>query len=128
MTDDTDPMRTGLTGSDGQPYDGMDLDELPDWWRRAVEHFEDRDIGPYRPPRFADGVLKHDVVSDLESELDVTISFQCKNAAVGDDWMVTVDGQPVGTIGRHRSRDRYSVFEMAEAEFREWVRGAVGGE
>lgn len=107
------------------PYADVDRELLPTWWRRAVEHFEEHDLGPYRPPRFTDGTFKHEVEADVESTFDVTIGFQCKNAEVGDDWTVTVDGDAIGTIGRHRSPKGYSVFEMRAAEFHAWVRDAI---
>jgi hypothetical protein len=104
------------------PYADVDLTDLPAWWRRAVEHFRDRGLSAYRPPRFADGTLEPELVDGLESALDVSITFQCKNASVGDEWTVVVDGEPVGTIGRHRSRDRYTVYEMTGQEFADWIR------
>ena len=108
-----------------RPYADVDLTELPGWWREAVEHFDARGIGPYRPPRFDDGTLKPHLVGQLEANLDVSIQFRCKNPTVGADWAVLVDGEPVGTIGRHRSRERYTVFEMGGAEFADWIRSAV---
>jgi hypothetical protein len=106
------------------PYAEVDLTELPGWWQRAIEHFRDRGLSAYRPPRFVDGTLEPELVGSLESELDITINFQCKNASVGDDWTVLVDGEAIGTIGRYRSRDRYTVYEMTAKEFVEWVRSA----
>ena len=110
------------------PYADVDVSALPEWWQRAIEHFEARDIDPFRPPRFADGSLTHAVVAELESEFGVDIAFRCKNGTLGDDWTVTIDGDPIGSIGRHRSRKRYTVYEMSAAEFREWVSGAVADE
>ena len=108
-----------------QPYADVDLAALPAWWRQAVEHFEARDIGPYRPPRFEDGTLTPELVAELEATLDVSIQFRCKNATVGADWTVLVDGESVGTIGRHRSRDRNTVFEMAGEQFADWMHSVV---
>jgi hypothetical protein len=117
------PEDLELSGSD--PYEDVDLDSLPGWWRRAIEHFRERDIGPYRPPRFEDGTLTHEVTTALESDLGVTVRFQCKNATPADDWAVVVDGRQVGTVGRHRKRDRRTVFETDAESFRRLVRSAV---
>jgi hypothetical protein len=108
-----------------EPYDAVDVGELPGWWQRAIAHFEERDLAPYRPPRFADGTLEPGVVRALETELGVSIELRCKNATLGADWTVLVDGDDVVTIGRHRSRERYTVFELTAEEFRERVRSAL---
>jgi len=121
--DDTGPVTRSPMAD--QPYADVDLAALPSWWRNAVEHFEDRGIGPYRPPRFEDGTLKPELVRELEVTLEISIRFRCKNATVGDDWTVLVDGESAGTIGRHRSRDRYTVFEMTGSEFADWMHSVV---
>lgn len=129
MTDgdtDIDDLRDRRPGSDeDDPYADVDVSALPAWWQRAIEHFERHDLRPYRPPRFEDGTAKHEVEAILEAELDAEIAFTCVNASVGDEWTVRVDGEPIGTIGRHRSPDGYTVFEMAATEFVAWVRDAT---
>lgn len=132
MTGDDEISRSGeYSGENGpsrdqvRPYENVDVASLPEWWQRAIEHFEERDIAPYRPPRFEDGTITPPVVHDLEDDLDVTIGFRCKNATVGADWTVTVDGEPIGQLGRHRSRDRYTVFEITAREFRTWIHASV---
>jgi hypothetical protein len=107
---------------------GSDDESRPTWWQRAVDHFEAHDLVPYQPPRFADGTFKHTVEHELEQQLGVTITFRCKNADVGDDWTVLVDGRPVGTVGRYRSRDGYTVYEIEPNEFRDLIRSAVRDE
>lgn len=107
---------------------GTDDESVPTWLQRAVDHFEAHDLIPYHPPRFEDGTLKHTVEHDLEQRLGVTITLRCKNAEVGDDWTVLVDGRPVGTIGRYRSRDGYTVYETEPDEYRELIRSAVDDE
>lgn len=115
----------GLPLDGERPYAEIDVERLPGWWRRAIEHFEEQGIDPYRPPRFTDGTPEPALVSDLEAELGVAIGFRCKNARPGADWTVLVDGDPVGTIGRHRSRDRYTVFEMTGEAFADWIRAEI---
>lgn len=95
--------------------------ELPRWWRRAIEEFEEHGLPQYRPPRFQDGVLKHDIVTQIESEFGVTIRFVGKNATYGDAWSVEIDHTVVGVIERNRDSAGYSVFEMESEEFRRWI-------
>lgn len=113
----------GETGS--SPYEEMDTSSLPEWWRRGIEAFETHGLRPYRPPRFADGTLKYEVVEALERRLDVGIRFQGVNVTYGDEWTVLVDDEAVGTIGHRRDPNGYSVFEMTAAEFRTLVGSAV---
>lgn len=110
-----------MTDADSETAD----ESRPNWWLRATDHFEAHDLVPYQPPQFADRTLKHTVQRELEATLDVTISLQCKNAEVGDDWTVLVDGDPVGTVGRYRSRDGYTMYEIDPDEFRDLIRSAV---
>lgn len=128
MSDDTHretgaPDQQRIHGANGDQ--DADDDQLPSWWQRAVDHFEAHDLDPYQPPQFEDGTHKHTVETELEANLDVTITFRCKNAELGDDWTVLVDGIPVGTIGRHRSREGYTVYEKGPDEFRDLIRSAV---
>lgn len=107
------------------PYDDVDLDELPDWWRQAIRDFRDAGLRPYRPPRFEDGRLTPDVIEELEDELDLEIRFSCFDGRYGDDWDVEVDGDPVGRVGRHRSTDGRTVYELTSQSFVELVRSSV---
>ncbi|GAB6862919.1 hypothetical protein ACFR97_13465 [Haloplanus litoreus] len=114
--------------ADDEVYEDVDIAALPGWWRRAIEEFEEHDLRPYRPPRFSDGTLKHVVVDRLESRYDVTFRFIGMNVSYGDDWEVYVDGNRIGTIGRHRSPHGYTIFEMESDEFVSWVTEAIGTE
>ncbi|WP_299263365.1 hypothetical protein [Halorientalis sp.] len=108
----------------GLPADA-DEASVPTWWLRAAEHFEAQDLAPYQPPRFEDGTYKHIVEAELEADLGVAITLRCKNGEVGDDWTVLVDGDPAGTVGRHRSQDGYTVYETDPDAFRDLIRSAV---
>jgi hypothetical protein len=105
--------------------DDADFDALPEWWQRATEHFDAHDLGTYKPARLEDGAIKKIVESELEAEHGVSIRVQCQNATVGDDWTVLVDGDQIGTIGRYRSREGYTVFEMTEKGYRNWIERSV---
>lgn len=110
---------------DEDPYADVDIDTLPDWWREAIEEFRAYDLRPYRPPRFADGELLHEVVEPLEDDLGVEIDFIGVNVTAGDDWTVRVDGDPIGDIGRRRTADAYTQFELTSDAFEDLVRDAV---
>lgn len=107
------------------PYEGEDLSTYPDWWRRNVEEFREHGLRPYRPPRFTDGVYLPELVFALESELDVTIQIRGVNPRAGDDWEIRVNGQPVGTVGRRREGEGYTLYEITSAEFEALIRKAA---
>lgn len=106
-------------------YADIDLSRLPKWWQEAIEEFESHELRRYLPPRFSDDVLLYRVVERLEQEHDVDIDFVGKNVEVGDDWTVRIDRDPVGTIGRRRAPEAYTVFEMNSEEFNEWIRNRL---
>lgn len=103
------------------PYADVDLADLPEWWRDVVEEFRTYDMRPYRPPRFEDGVLKHEVVDDLEEQLDVDVMIRTTGGGTGE-WTVFVDGEPAREIGHRRTTEGFTVFEMASGELRALVR------
>lgn len=103
------------------PYEDTDISELPDWWRRTIEEFRQFGLRPYRPPRFEDGVFKHEIVNDLEQEYGVEIRFVAYASQIGDAWEVQVDGEPVGEIERRRSPEGYTVYGMESDAFADFV-------
>lgn len=122
---DVASLQSRAPGSDPEdPYEGVDTDELPEWWQRAIEEHKRYGLRPYRPPRFEDGTLKHVVVDRLEDREDVNIDFI--DLDISDDrWQIRLDGDVVGTIGRRRSTDGYTVFEMDADEFTDYVRSRI---
>lgn len=117
-----------LPRRDEDPYEDVDVSDLPEWWREAVEEFREYGLRPFRPPRFEDSTLKFEVVEALERELDCEIRFVGIDVRYGDDWAVEVDGDVVGSIPRRRDPDGYTVFEMTAPEFGEWLRERVDGD
>lgn len=107
------------------PYEDVDVSELPEWWRRAIKEFEAHDLRPYRPPRFEDGVLTHTVVEELEREFDIRITFGSVESDFRERWEVRIDGTQIDEIGRRRSPNGYSVYETGSEAFEELVRDAV---
>jgi len=107
----------------------VDPATLPAWWREAQAEFSSHDLGQYRPPRFADGVLKYAVVDRLEDALDVRIRFRAREeAATSNRWTVLVDGQEVCTVPYRRHTDGYSVFVIESERFECVVREAVSSD
>lgn len=101
--------------------DEKSISELPSWWRSAIKEFDEHDLPPYQPPRFADGVIKHEIVEKLESQYDVTIRFIGINTQYGDNWHVRIDDEIIGEIGHIRAAEGFSVFKMESDEFEEWI-------
>lgn len=117
--DDSIPQDIDWSAED--PYEEVDVSDLPEWWRNAIAEFERHNLPAYRPPQFADGTAKFRVVHRLERELDVRIDFVKVDGST-DDWTVRIDDDPVGTIGRYRDADGRTVYEMESDEFAEWIR------
>jgi len=107
------------------PYENTDISELPDWWRESIEEFRQYGLRPYRPPRFEDGELKHEVVGDLEDRHGVEVRFVAYpsgSPATGRKvWEVRVDGETVGEVDRRRSPEGYTVYGMDSGEFVEFL-------
>lgn len=101
---------------DENPYE-EDISKYPEWWQRNIREFYEHNMRPYRPPRFTDGSYTPEIIKELETELGVDIFLRAVNPRVGDDWQVTVNGDDVATIGRHRSGEGYTVYEISSTEF-----------
>lgn len=115
-------LRSRTPGEDPEdPYRDVDVSGLPEWWQEAIEEFERHGLRPYRPPRFEDDVLKHEIIEDLERDHGIHIRFVAYNTRFEDDWEVQIDGESIGEIGRHRAPEGYTVFETDSEEFVEFV-------
>jgi hypothetical protein len=114
-----------LPRHDENPYEDIDLNDLPDWWCEAIEEFRKHGLRPFRPARFEDSTLKFEVVSELERELGINMRFVGVDVRYGDNWTVEVDGDVIGTIPRRRDSDGYTVFEMTADEFETWIRAQI---
>lgn len=119
-------LRSRDPGEDADPYADVDVSELPEWWRKTKREFEEYGLRPYRPPRFEDGTLKYETVDRLEEELDVEISFTSIESPYTDVWEVRIDGEIVDRVGRFRSPNGYTVYEIESGEFAELIESAVG--
>lgn len=128
MSDERSIERLGsrAPGADPEdPYEDVDVESLPAWWRRAIEEFQAHDLRPYRPPRFEDGTLAHETIDALEREFGVDIAFGSVGTDYREEWTVRIDGDPVGTVGRHRSVEGYTVYEVESDRFESLIREAM---
>lgn len=91
-----------------EPYEGMDLSAFPEWWRRNIEEFQNYNMRPYRPPRFADGTLTPERIKLFEKKLGVDIQFRAKNPQSSGQWYIFVDGEPIEKIEHVRHGDGYT--------------------
>lgn len=120
--DTINELETRPPGYDPEdPYQDRDLSNLPDWWQNAVVHFEKHDLRPYRPPRFEDGELKHEIINPIEDELDVAIGCIYFPRYNDENWIVLLDGKKICEIGHRREPAGYSVFELTSSEFEQVV-------
>lgn len=127
--DDSEPSPPAPAGRPGEtPYEDVDVSDLPDWWREAIEEFREHDLRPFQPPRFSDGALTVRTVDRLEDDLGVVIDFVGIRAEYGDDWAVRIDGDVVGTVGRRRTAEAYTEFDVERDEFEAWIREQVRGD
>lgn len=127
MMSDTPPRPGDVPAGydENDPYADEDISDYPDWWRRNIEQFREHGMRPYRPPRFTDEKYTPGVIARLEAEYDVDVQFRALEPRVGDDWSVVVDGEEVGAVGRRRSGDGYTVYELTSTEFEQMVEDAV---
>ena len=93
-----------------------DLDSLPEWWRDAVEEFEEYGLRPYRPSRFEDGEIVRETVETVEAKYDVTVDLKAKNPEHDGEWNVVVDGEPTTTIPHRRKVDGYTEYGITSQE------------
>lgn len=122
----TDPPPDGFERSgEEDPYDGEDLAEYPDWWRRNVEEYRAYGLRPYRPPRFEDGVLVSPTLDDLEDELGVEVRLRVLNPERGREWRIEVDEEPIDTVEKRRLTEGYSEYGTTAEAFESTVRRAV---
>jgi hypothetical protein len=123
-----DPPRAGdlEPGADEeQPYDSDEIDEYPAWWRENIEAFRAHGMRPYRPSRFADGVIVHSRIDALEDEIASDIRLRAIDPHERDSWEVRVDDVTVTVTERRRHGDGYSVFEISSDRFERLVRDAA---
>lgn len=93
----------------------------PDWWEKNETYRERFELPEYEPPRFYDGVYTHEVVVPLEEKYGCTIQFRGENTEYPDDIDVRVNGETVFSVGRYRTPNGNTRYEITSEEFRERV-------
>jgi hypothetical protein len=93
----------------------------PNWWRKNEQLREEMDLPRYDPPRFVDGVYKHQVVNRLEAEYECSVQIVGNDTTYLDDWEVRVDLEPAFSIGRFRTDSGNTLYTMTASAFEEQV-------
>lgn len=107
------------------PYKGVDVSCLPQWWQDCLSEFEAHDLYTYVPAHFEDGIIVRCLLEDLEAQLDVEIKLLQVGGDEGGDWRVEVDGTRIGTIPRTRLRYGITLVNRESDDFEEMITDAV---
>lgn len=94
-------------------------DDKPKWWTQSANLKAELNLPEYEPPRFSDSTYVHEVVEPLEAKHECTIEFGAVNPHYPDDWYVWIDSEKAFSIGRSRTIEANTRYEMTAAEFRE---------
>jgi len=128
MTDNTNPPRSANLPAgydEDDPYEEIDIDELPEWWQQNVREFREYGLRPYRPPRFNDGELTPEVRSLLEEEFGIETRFRVVDPQERSEWEFWADDSLVATVERYRDGEGYTVYDIDSDRFERLVRNAV---
>ncbi len=98
-------------------------ESFPAGWVEQARFRDRYDLPPFRPPRFRDDTPVHPVVSSLEAEHDVEVTFVERD--VGSGWSVEVDGSHAFTVERKRDAATNVVVPMSPSAFRAAVEAAI---
>jgi len=100
----------------------------PEWWVQNEQLREEMGLPPYMPPRFENDIPTFRIIGQLEDQYDCTIRFRGINTEYPDDLTVTVDDQPITTVGRYRDNNANTVYEVTSDRFREIIEEELAGE
>lgn len=112
------------------PSPGRPSGDRPEWWDENEEIRETLGIagvGPYDPPRFADGIYTYEVVPALEAKHDCSIRILSLNPDRDGEWEIRVDGRTAGSTERRRNENGNSVYAIDSGTFVEAVEDALDG-
>ena len=93
----------------------------PDWWQKNEQVREEMDLPQYDPPRFIDGVYKHQVVNWLEAEYECSIQILGNDTTYLEEWEVRIDHEPAFSIGRFRNDGGNTLYTMTASTFEDQV-------
>jgi len=117
-----DELRHGVDPTAENPYEGVEVSDLPEWWRDCLDEFEAHGLYTYVPAHFADGEIVRETVERLEAELGVEVKLLRVGGRPGEAWTVAVDGEEIGSVPWTRLRYGISTVEVSSDEFAELVR------
>lgn len=100
-------------------------DGKPDWWAKNQQLREALGLPAYEPSRLKDGAYTHEVVTRLETTYDCSIRLRAKNPQHPSNWSVVVDGDPLVSMDRRRTKRGNTVFQLTSAEFEDAVRASM---
>lgn len=101
----------------------IDPESFPPGWVEQARFRDRYDLPPFRPPRFREDTPVLSVVSALESEHGVAVTFVERD--VGSEWSVEVDGRHAFTVERRRDAATNVVVPMSPDAFRAAVKPAL---
>ncbi|MFP9191397.1 hypothetical protein ACLI4Q_07040 [Natrialbaceae archaeon A-CW1-1] len=110
------------------PYENVDISNLPEWWQEGIELHRKFGLRPYLPPRFQDGTIKYEITEELEDKYGITIRFKAVNPEESNKWNVVVDNENIETVTRRRDTRGFSVFEINSDEFRSLIQRNIVSE
>jgi len=103
------------------PYEGVDLSRLPQWWQDCLAEFEAHDLYTYVPAHFEDGIVVRNLLEELEARFGVNINLLQIGGDEKGGWQVEVDGDHVGTVPRTRLRYGITLINTQSDDFEEMV-------
>lgn len=121
----TDPPYQNVDAWSEEPYEDVDVEDLPQWWQDCLAEFEAHGLHRYVPAQFSDGTVVHEFVKHLESQYSVDIQLLRVGGSPGDEWTVRVDGESVGTLPRSRVRQKFSLVEVDSETFHDLIRSSL---
>jgi hypothetical protein len=102
--------------------------DRPEWWEGNEEIRETLGIGglgPYEPPRFADGTYTYEVVPELEAKYGCSIRILSLNPDRDGAWEIRVDGRTVASTERRRNENGNGLYTIDSETFVKVVEDAV---
>lgn len=127
MNDQTVPRNSNLPAGydEDDPYKDKNLQNFPPWWRKNIEIFREHRMRPYRPPKFRDGVITHEVIYELEETLGISIQFKAVNPEFGGDWGIWIDDKEIMQVDRQRTEEGRTVYGITSEQFKDDVRQVI---
>jgi hypothetical protein len=112
----------------GNPYETIDIKELPEWWERNIRLFNEYKMKTYLPPLLKDGTVVPSLRRSIESKHDVDIEIQSLDPKSAASWGVYVDGNYASSVERYRSTSGQVIYNINKDEFKSMVSNTLSAE